>query len=264
VVDAKAVAEFLQPLITWLYRRVTSVDFWLGLTVVAVPLFLWMRRHRSHSLSVALPFGLGSWSYDTTPADRIVAWKMHVQLVTRKAALPFDEDHDLICDVYDSLFSLFAETRHLLLELPPREFERASGVATLILRVQNHGIRPHLTRWQADFRRWWERAERAEANIERSPQLIQRDYPRYAELVADLRQTNTELAKYADELLKVARADGTRSWLKAPARWFARRGKVAPVAPTVSHPPTSPAVNMVPLPPADSREPTPSRLVERS
>lgn len=74
---------------------------------------------------------------------------MHVQLVTRKAALPFDPDHDLICDVYDSLFTLFTETRALLLDLPPREFERTSGVATLILKVQNDGVRPHLTAWQA-------------------------------------------------------------------------------------------------------------------
>lgn len=151
------------PLVPAIRALVTSGKFWAGfLPPAAVLLFVFwrLRRNPSHSVTVAIPFGLGSWSYDTTPVDRIVAWKMHVQLVTRKAALPFDTDHDLVCDVYDSLFALFGETRNLLLELPPREFERPSGVATLILKVQNDGIRPHLTRWQADFRRWWDRVER--------------------------------------------------------------------------------------------------------
>jgi hypothetical protein len=187
---------------------VTSGKFWAGLLPSAVILVvvLWrLRRNTSHSVTVAIPFGLGSWSYDTTPVDRIVAWRMHIQLVSRKAALPFDPQFDLVCDVYDSLFALFGETRNLLLDLPPREFERASGVATLILKVQNDGIRPHLTCWQAGFRRWWERAEKLADNVARTPQEIQRDYPQYEALVADLQRTNTELQKYADELLRIAK-----------------------------------------------------------
>ena len=166
---------------------------------------------------------------------------MHVQLVTRKAALPFDEDCDLICEVYDSLFAVFAETRNLLLELPPREFERTSGVASLILRVQNDGIRPHLTRWQADFGRWWERAEKSAANEERSPQAIQRDYPQYSKLVTDLHRTNTELAKFADELLKMARADRRRrSLAERLASWRRRKIPVVPLPPTIETPPIAP------------------------
>jgi hypothetical protein len=231
------------PLGDWLGARLTSGDFWLGAipsVVVAWALFRF-RRHQSDSLTVALPFGLGSRSYDTTPADRIFAWKMHVHLVTRKAALPFDEDCDLICDVYDSLFAVFTETRNLLLELPPREFERTSGVASLILRVQNDGIRPHLTRWQADFGRWWVRAEKSAANEDRSPQSIQRDYPQYGELVADLHRTNTELAKFADELLKIARADRRRrSLAERLTFWRHRRFPVVPLPPTIETPPIAP------------------------
>ncbi len=182
--------------------------FWIGLIPAALllALFLRVRRRSTQSITVSLPFQLGSWTYDMTPTERIVAWRMHVQLVTRKAALPFDPEHDLIVDVYDSLFALFTETRALLLDLPPREFERESGVATLILKVQNDGVRPHLTAWQADFRRWWQRTECLEENKERSPQEIQRDYPRYGELVTDLQKTNMELRKYADELLRLAKA----------------------------------------------------------
>lgn len=226
---------------------VSTGSFWIGLlppTVVLIILYAHLRRHPSQSVTVTLPFGLGSWSYDTTPAERIVAWRMHVQLVTRKAALPFDPEHDLICDVYDSLFALFTETRALLLDLPPREFERAAGVATLVLKVQNDGVRPHLTTWQADFKRWWQRTECLDVNKERSPQEIQRDYPRYAELVADLQKTNIELRKYADELLRIAKADRPRPLRERLAKlafWNRPAVKALPPeqgqAPLVSAPP---------------------------
>lgn len=247
---------WLEPLGDWLGARLTSGDFWLGAipTVVVAWALFRFRRHQSDSLTVALPFGLGSRSYDTTPADRIVAWKLHVQLVTRKAALPFDEDCDLICDVYDSLFAVFAETRNLLLELPPREFERSSGVASLILRVQNDGIRPHLTRWQADFTRWWVRVEKSAANQDRSPQSIQRDYPQYSKLIADLNRTNTELAKFADELLRIARTDRRRrSFAERLASWRRRTPPVVPVAPTIETPPIAPPTPDAPIDLAGAR-----------
>lgn len=226
--------------------------FWVGFlppALVLLILFFRVRRHSSKSVTVSIPFGLGSWSYDTTPAERIVAWKMHVQLVTRKAALPFDPEHDLIWDVYDSLFTLFAETRALLLDLPPREFEQASGVATLILKVQNDGVRPHLTAWQADFRRWWLRTECLEGNKDRAPQEIQRDYPRYSELVADLQKTNIELRKYADELLRIAKADGRQSLRERIGllAFWRRRGRVTALPPEPGE--ASPAVDSVPLVP---------------
>src|SRR5713226_3529347 len=147
-----------------------------------------LRHHRyaSYSVSVGLPFNLGSRTYDTTPRDRIVAWKLYVQLATRKAALPFDEKYDVISDVHDSLFALFGVTRDLLLDLPPHEFEREESVAALLLRVINGGLRPYLTHWQSDFRTWWEETAKAPDNKGKSPQEVQREYPRYAELVSEL------------------------------------------------------------------------------
>jgi hypothetical protein len=123
-------------------------------------------------------------------------------------------------------------TRDLLLNLPPREFAREEGVASLLLRVQNDGLRPHLTHWQADFRRWWDRALSLEENKDRSPQEIQRDYRRYTELVNDLKRTNTELSKYADELLVIARAVKRKPMAK----------KAIPAPPVPEHPPDVPTV----------------------
>jgi hypothetical protein len=187
---------------------VLSPQFWAGVAVSAGTLllaFFVKRRGRLDSLTLSIPFGLGSITYKTTPAERILAWKLYVQLTTRKAALPFDDGHDLIVEVYESLFDLFSTTRDLILELPSDQFQVRDGLASLMLRVQKDGVRPHLTRWQADFRWWWERATNSRRNRGRSPQEIQRQYPRYSELVSDLQRTNVELSKFADELLDIAR-----------------------------------------------------------
>lgn len=74
-------------------------------------------------------------------------------------------------------------TRELLLELPPHEFEREEGVAQLLLRVVNGGLRPHLTQWQAEYQSWWAEAVKTDGNRGKAPQEIQRQYPRYVALV---------------------------------------------------------------------------------
>jgi len=215
-------------------------QFLAGLVVGAGLLYLLSRRLRHGSaVTFALPFNLGSTTITATYADRVAAWKLYVQLVTRKAAIPFDEEHDTIVEVYDSLRKLFESTRTLLLDLPPSEYGKSNGLASLMLRVMNDGVRPHLTFWQADFRRWWSASCESSESAGCSPQEIQRRFPRYRALVADLHRTNTELSKFADELLGVAR--GRRR--TKPAR---RRPKAVP--PTPESPPIEIGTDLAPPP----------------
>ena len=65
-----------------------------GLGVAGSALVSWLMFRPStaaRSVSIGLPFGLGSATFELTRQDRVAAWKLHVQLVTRKAALPFDQ-----------------------------------------------------------------------------------------------------------------------------------------------------------------------------
>jgi len=205
-------------------RTLLPVLGWVVAILLFIALLLSLRnRFGSNAISLNIPFNMGSWSFDTTPKDRIVAWKLYIQLMTRKAALPFDRDHDVISEIYDSFLAVFEATRELLAELPPREFGKEGGVTVLILRVLNDGLRPHLTRWQCEYRRWWDHALGAATNREKSPLEIQRQYPKYEALVTDLEQTNTELSKLADELLRIARRRGTKR---------SKRVRVVPSPPT--------------------------------
>lgn len=188
----------------------TSFTFWDGILFTVIIFFIIYlatrrKKYRISSVSLNLPFTLGNITYEPTEEDRIVAWKLYTQLKTRKAAIIFDEDHDVIADVYDSLYEIFPISRDLLMNLPLNEIERDPSIADLVFRVQNYGIRSHLTKWQSDFRRWWDNATRDPSNKDRGPQDIQKDYPRYKELIEDLKKTNVELDKYAEDLLSIAK-----------------------------------------------------------
>lgn len=192
-----------------------SLTFWDGIilsSIVILIVYVATRRkkYKLSSINLNLPFSLGNITYETTEEERIIAWKLYTQLKTRKAALIFDEDYDVIVEVYDSLYKLFPIARELLMDLPLYEVERESGIADLILRVQNNGIRPHLTKWQSDFRRWWNNETKKRHNKNRSPQDIQKKYPKYKELVEDLRNMNLELNKYSEDLLNIARSSPKR------------------------------------------------------
>jgi hypothetical protein len=222
-----------QAAVRWVFAALKSGQLWAGVGIgaaiwSAIHRFLILREFKISKVSVNIPFGLGNMTYEALEQDRVLAWKLYVQLKTRKAALLFNEDHDVIADVYDSLYELFPITRDLLTSVPPREVQHKESIADLILRVQNDGLRPHMTRWQASFRYWWQRALDGPENKGKNPQEVQRQFPEYQELVDDLKLMNTELHKYAEQLLLIAQT----------TRWR-RKVKLAPtkaVAPIPSAP----------------------------
>ena len=72
----------------------------------------------------------------------------------------------------------------------------------LTIKILNEGLRPHLTRHQAKFRKWYDEALKDESNKGLSPQDIQRKYEKYEELVSDFKSVNEILINYKDELEK--------------------------------------------------------------
>jgi len=143
--------------------------------------------------------------------DIQVAHKAWVELVTRKAALPFEEDNDVIAEVYDSWYALFQEMRSLTKAIPA---ERVRGskdtqeLVRLLVDALNKGLRPHLTRWQARFRQWY--GEALKKSPDKSPQEIQRDFPQYRELVEDLIRVNKQLVEYANFIKQIAQGQGAK------------------------------------------------------
>lgn len=221
------IADFFLRWTAHLFSATKTLKFWDGVLLciavsIVVQILRGRRKYEITSVSINLPFSLGNITYSASNQDRIVAWKLYVQLKTRKAALIFDENEDVIADVYESLYNIFPLSRDLLTNLPLDEIERKSGVADLVFRVLNDGIRPHLTKWQADYLRWWSFAKEDSHNRDLRPQEIQKGYSKYSELVSELKSANSELNKFADDLLSIAQSNKSKDiknqFISVPAK----------------------------------------------
>lgn len=149
----------------------------------------------------AADFGLdGKAAFKFKPnwGDRQVAYAIWVELSTRKIGLPIILENDVISEVYDSWFAFFGVARELIKTVPvSRASEKSTReIIRLSVAVLNDGLRPHLTRWQARFRRWYEKAAADPANGGKDPQEIQAMYPHWAELTADLAERNRGMIAY--------------------------------------------------------------------
>jgi hypothetical protein len=175
----------------------------LGILLVAGSAYRYWRLRSGRVSDFELneaEFGLGQQKIKlkVNDDDRQIAYKIWVELSTRKIGLKIDLEQDVITEVYDSWHTFFSVTRELIKDVPVRKYQRDSTatIVRLSIEVLNEGLRPHLTKWQARFRRWYEHAA-SQANAEStSPQEIQRAFPAFEELAADLMLVNQQLIAY--------------------------------------------------------------------
>lgn len=156
-------------------------------------------------VTVSIP--LGGIGKLRISADREVARLAHqawIELVTRKAAIPIDEANDVVEEVFNSWYELFRELRAITKSVPASTLrsKNARDLVDTLVRALNDGLRPPLTRWQARFRSWY--ATERQGRPGEEPQAIQRDYPLYAEMMAEIRSVNADLGRFAEALHAIA------------------------------------------------------------
>lgn len=139
-----------------------------------------------------------------------IANRIYIELTTRKAAIPIDENNDSIEEIYDSWYKLFGIIRDDIKTVPGKylkDHDPTKALIGLTRRILNEGLRPHLTEHQARFRSWLENAkeENAKKDIEDrlSPQELQKKYPDFENLVTSMKAVNLILTNYANELDKL-------------------------------------------------------------
>lgn len=126
-------------------------------------------------------------------------------MATRKAALLFDDENDVIVEVYNSWYELFGRMRDLVKEIPAQKLRSSRDtreLVRLLVDALNKGLRPHLTKWDARFRRWYDLELNTKVGV--SPQVIQRQFPEYVALVKGLKTVNQQIVEYAEVLRRVS------------------------------------------------------------
>lgn len=214
VMEAKSASSTLiKFLIDSDFHLTLEVSPWVfGFVVVAFVVFLLAKKMISRS-GIAdfeideAEFGVGDQKIKLRPnlVDKQIAYKIWVELSTRKIGLPINLDDDVISEVYDSWFSFFSVTRDLIKDVPVSKFQRKETemIIRLSIDVLNHGLRPHLTQWQARYRRWYEHELNVSNNHDIDPQALQKKYPRYNELSTDLLAVNKRLIGYRNKMYRI-------------------------------------------------------------
>lgn len=130
-----------------------------------------------------------------------IANRIYIELTTRKAAIDFDENHDVIIEIYNSWYDLFKIIRTEIKSLPGEYLQNhnpSKALLGLTTKILNCGLRPHLTEYQAKYRQWYEKNK---SNYENeSPQEIQKHFPDYVNLVTSIKNVNSLLKAYSIEL----------------------------------------------------------------
>ena len=168
----------------------------LGIFVVRATKYFWFQSFEIDEAEL----GLGSAKIKLKPnnIDRQIAYKIWVELSTRKIGLEIDLNNDVISEIYDSWYEFFKVSRELIKEVPVSKFRRqdTERIIQLSIDVLNNGVRPHLTLWQAKFKRWYKRELENPVNDDLSPQDIQMKFNEYNELILNLKDVNHNLMRY--------------------------------------------------------------------
>ena len=133
-----------------------------------------------------------------------IAHKIYIELITRKAAIEIEDGKDVIVEIYNSWYSLFKITRDELKSFNGKllkDNNTSQELVLLLTDVLNKGLRPHLTEYQARFRKWY--SEQLDKNSEESPQKIQTNFEEYEELMSSMKNVNRTLMEYSEQLKKI-------------------------------------------------------------
>jgi hypothetical protein len=105
-------------------------------------------------VTVSLPFGIGSASWESDPTERKAAWELYVELVTRIAVQPLASEEGLMREALNSLYSLFGSTREILRTAGPNVGASKKSVGGIAIAVLNNGLRPLLSKWHPILQEW--------------------------------------------------------------------------------------------------------------
>jgi hypothetical protein len=190
------------------HNLVFQISIWLLIALVLIFLvyFFWLKHKLRYDLvKVDINLGnVGKAEFRPNKNDLQIAHKIWTELVTRKAAIPIDKDHDVIEEIYNSWYAMFQKVREFISDIPAdliRNNKSTKEIVRISTQTLNDGLRPHLTRWQARFRTWSE--SKKDEMMDMTPQEFQQKYPLYKDLIEDLMRVNGQLIQYAQELKKI-------------------------------------------------------------
>lgn len=158
-----------------------------------------MRAPKSVDLKLNLPFVQISGTWEPNTVERTAAWELYIEVITRVAVVPLDEDDGLLREALTSLHSLFTTTREILRRHGPAVAEpKRDGqynLGYLAVALLNFSVRPLLTRWHPALEDWEAARPAGVSRLEH-----ERSWTSRGQLQDDLASTRDVLAQYCAAL----------------------------------------------------------------
>jgi hypothetical protein len=151
------------------------------------------------NVSVSLPFGIGSMSWEVNRKQQEAAWSLYVELVTRIAVQPLALDQGLVREAMNSLYSLFGTTREILKAAGPDVGASRDSVGGIAIAVLNNGLRPFLSKWHPLLQAW-----EARRPVGVSPKEHEQSWSEEATARRELEALRVGLEQYAQALATIA------------------------------------------------------------
>lgn len=153
---------------------------------------------KAKSLSVGLPFGLGSLELEANEAEQRAAWSLYVELTTRVAIQPFDPEMGSLRSVLTSLYSLFSLTREILREAGPGVAHGPNSFGPIAIKVLTEGLAP-FTKWHQPL---------LDYQQTRPPDVSvlthERAWEHFSTMQNELAELQQQMRIYTDVLAKIA------------------------------------------------------------
>lgn len=132
---------------------------------------------------------------------RQVAYKIWVEINTRVIGLKIDLDQDVIRAIHESYYAFFKGVRALTEEIQIGNAIESKNLIDLTIRFLNEVMRPYLTKWGLKFNDWYDKNS---IGSRLTPQELQKLFPNYDELTANLVELNSKVISYSSILNSIA------------------------------------------------------------
>lgn len=190
----------------YLNLKVTILFLFLVLAVLIFYFYINKSKNKFDLVKLEFDASLlkGTFEIQRNYENVEVAYKIYTELTTRKAALLIDPNKDVISEIYDSWYVLFKVTREELKRLSGKNIldNESKELVEMVTEILNVGLRPHLTTYQAEFRKWYDEEIKDPENRGKSPQDIQTQFKKYNDLIQSMEEVNNLLFEYCNQLHK--------------------------------------------------------------
>jgi len=154
------------------------------------------KKVKATKLTVGLPFNLGELEFEPDEIQQRAAWELYVELTTRVAVQPRNQDEGIMRESLSSLYNIFGATREILRKAGPSVAQGPNSFGAIAIDVLNKGLRPFLSKWHPIL---------LAHEQKRPPKVSPRDHEQSWKKASEFRK---ELVKVQQQMMIYAKALG--------------------------------------------------------